>query len=273
MSSNENNIIHSTICIASLKGGTGKTTCSVELARALRRAGNRVAIADLDYRAPTLPYLFKGLEDPELLRRGKADTLIPPISKEGIAVFSLHYYWSPDSAVEVPDEIAMEDVKQILTPGIINWGSEVDYLVLDTPPSTAGIISIAFLSPNLLGAIVVSQPSRVSRADAERTICLLREKQVPILGIICNQAYLENSKVSLFDLQASDIKTLADKYSLPKIWSVPHSSNLAPYFDSIVQDLPTIKPTILKPIEYGDKALKQIAKLGKILRVLGGKNV
>jgi Mrp family chromosome partitioning ATPase len=260
----------SLIC-TSLKGGCGKTTVCAHLAKALKRIGYKVACLDLDYRAPNLPFLFEGLEDPGLLQRGGGDRLIPPVSKDGIPVFSLHYFWSPEVAVEVSDKEAIADAKQILTPGVIDWQFEPDYLVIDTAPETTGHIIVAFQAPNP-SAIVISQPSRVSRADSERTICLLREKRVPILGIICNESYLENSKVSLFDLQLSDIQALADKYSLPKVWSVPHSSNLAPHFDSIVKDLPLIKPAVLKPIEYDDRALRQIAKLGKILRALGDKN-
>lgn len=250
----------------------GKSTCAAELARALRRANYKVAAIDVDYHAPNLPFFFEGLEDPEMLCRGSGDKLIPPVSKEGIAVFSLHYLWPPEAAVEVKDEVAIEDVKQILAPGIIDWGFEPDYLVIDTPPDSTGVITVAFESPNLLGALVVCQPSRVSRADAERTICLLREKQVPIMGIIVNQAYLENSQRSLFDLKVDDIQALADKYALPKVWAVPHSNNLAPHFDGIVESLESIKPVTLKIKEYDDKALRQFGRFAMILKALGGRN-
>lgn len=259
------------IVISAIKGGVGKTHCAAELLKALRRKGYKVAGLDLDYRAPNLPFEFEGLEDPELLRRGSGDRLIPPVSKEGIPVFSLHYFWSTESAVEVKDSEATDDVRQILRPGIIDWGFETDFLVLDTPPDAVGALTIAFEAPNLMGVIIVCQPSRVSRADAERTICLLREKEVPILGIICNQAWLENSKVSLFDLTVSDIQALAVKYTLPKVWAVPHSSHLDPYFDDIAESIKTIKPTILKVTQPDEKALESLAKLPKLLKALRGR--
>lgn len=261
-----------TIILASLKGGTGKTTCTANLAKALRRAGYKVGALDVDYRSPDLPYLFEGLEDPELLQRGSGDRLIPPVSREGIPVFSLHYFWSPESAVEVKDSEATDDVRQILRPGIIDWRQDLDYLVIDTPPDSTGTLTIAFEAPNLMGVMVVCQPNKPSRADTERTICLLREKEVPVLGIICNQAYLENSETPLFDLRISDIQALADKYSLPRVWGVPHSPQLGPYFDDIVESLNSIKPVVLKVPKPDEKALKALAKLPKLLKALRGGN-
>lgn len=259
------------LVLISLKGGCGKSTCAAELSRALKRANYKVAALDLDYHAPNLPFFFEGLEDPELLQRGSGDSLVPPVSKEGIPIFSLHHFWPPEVAVEVKDEIAIDDVKQILTPGIIDWGFLLDFLVVDTPPDSVGVITIAFQAPNPL-ALVVCQPSRVSRADAQRTISLLREKQVPILGIICNQAWFEGSHKPLFDLKVEDIQALADKYALPKVWAVPHSDNLAPHFDAIVKSLDTIKPVTLKVKEYSEEPLRQMGKLAKILKALGGKS-
>jgi len=255
------------IVLTSLKGGCGKTKCAAEIAKSLRRRNSKVAIVDVDYHAPNVVFEFEGLDDPELLQRDSGDRLIPPTSKEGIPIMSMWYFWNPEGAVEIKDKEAMDDVRQILTPGVVDWGFKLDYLVCDTPPDSVGVVSVAYQAPNPL-ALVICQPSRVSRADAERTICLLREKEVPILGIICNQAYLENSRVSLFDLQISDIQALADKYSLPRVWGVPHSSNLGPYFNNIVESLETIQPTVLKVTKPDERALRILGKLPKLLEAL-----
>jgi len=260
------------IVIACVKGGVGKTHCTAELLKSFRRKGYRVVGLDCDYRSPNLPYEFEGLEDPELLQRGDGDKLIPPVSKEGIPIFSLHYFWPLESAVEVRDKEAMDDIRQILKPGIIDWGYDPDFMIIDTPPDSTGTLNVAFQSPRLLGCIVVCQPSRVSRADAERTICLLREREVPILGIICNQSYIEGSRVPLFDLKLSDIQDLANKYSLPNVWEVPHSPQLQPYFDDIVTSLSSTQPTVLSRLEYDDKAISMLGKLGKLLEALRGKD-
>lgn len=257
------------LVLTSLKGGCGKTHCAAELAKSLRRHSYKVAIIDADYHAPNIVFEFEGLDDPELLQRGSGDKLIPPVSQEGIPVFSMWYFWNPASAVEVSDKEAITDVKQAMESGVIDWGFEPDFLVVDTPPDSTGVISIAYQAPSPL-TLIVCQPSRVSRADCERTICLLREKEVPILGIICNQSHLENSKISLFDLQVSDIQALADKYSLPRVWEVPHSPHLGPYFDAIAESIQSISPVVLKVPKPDEEALQRLAKLPKLLQALRG---
>src|SRR5512146_874681 len=52
------------IAVHSYKGGTGKTSLSVNLAATFAKAGKKVAIIDLDFRAPSLFAILKA-EDSE----------------------------------------------------------------------------------------------------------------------------------------------------------------------------------------------------------------
>ena len=47
------------VAIHSYKGGTGKTSLSVNLAATYARKGYKVCLMDLDFRAPSLHVLFK----------------------------------------------------------------------------------------------------------------------------------------------------------------------------------------------------------------------
>ncbi len=47
------------IAVHSYKGGTGKTSLSVNLAATYARNGKKVCLMDLDFRAPSLHALFK----------------------------------------------------------------------------------------------------------------------------------------------------------------------------------------------------------------------
>ena len=47
------------IAVHSYKGGTGKTSLSVNLAATYARRGKKVCLMDLDFRAPSLHALFK----------------------------------------------------------------------------------------------------------------------------------------------------------------------------------------------------------------------
>jgi MinD-like ATPase involved in chromosome partitioning or flagellar assembly len=50
------------IAVHSYKGGTGKTSLSVNLAATYARRGKKVCLMDLDFRAPSLHAIFKGYE-------------------------------------------------------------------------------------------------------------------------------------------------------------------------------------------------------------------
>lgn len=262
-----------TIVVTCLKGGCGKTTCTAGLIKALRRRGFNVGGLDADYRAPNLPFFF-GLEELELLQRTEGDVLIAPKSVEGIPIFSLHHLWPPDQAVMVSNEDAIEDMRQILTPGLVDWGDPLDYLVIDTPPDSVGTISIALDTPNLWGCIVICQPSRVSRADAMRTISLLREKEVPIASVIINQAYLDGMPdrppVTLFDLKPVQLADEFRQLGIRDVHLVPHARVLDAYFDHIVDSLLTASLVTLKVTRSSEEPWRRVSKLLKVLRALKG---
>src|SRR5690242_19661433 len=68
--------IKSTLVLASIKGGTGKSTMAVNIAAALALAGRKVAILDADLNAPSiLPML--GLRPPLLFHASES---IEPVS-------------------------------------------------------------------------------------------------------------------------------------------------------------------------------------------------
>ena len=199
-----------TISVVALKGGVGKTTISVGLARAFQGMGMRVGLLDLDYRSPTSLVLLN-MENMKV-GRGDGDSLIPP-TLDGLSVFSMGFAWPPEKAVMVDDELAMQDVEQILTPGIIAW-PPLDILIIDSPPSSSGVVLALLKAPSLTSVISVSQPSSLSRAALLRTMDLLAETQVPVYGIVSNQGVDEHGE-KRFDLSDQDIMDLAARYNLP----------------------------------------------------------
>lgn len=178
-----------TIVIVSVKGGVGKTTVSVGLAKALQRAGHRVGLLDLDYRSPSVPLaLGADPEDRKLdLRHGETalgDALIPP-EIGGMPVFSMAFIWPAGQAVMVEDDAAAEDVRQVLD-GTIAWPDGLEYLVVDTPPTSSGIVMTALKVGGEVGALVVTIPGALSAAAAARTVDLLTETGVPLYGGVIN---------------------------------------------------------------------------------------
>lgn len=234
-----------TILSASVKGGVGKTTVAVGIAQALQRKGFKVGVLDLDYRAPCVPIVLN-IED-ATLGRTEGDAMVP-VQVGGLHVFSMAFIWPASKCVQVEDNDATDDVRQLLTRGVIAW-PDLDFLILDTPPTSSGIVRVALEAAEAAGAVLVSHPSRVSRADTVRTLDLFSEKQVPVFGLVSNQGVDERGQPR-FDLQDQDIKDLAARYNIPWCFCIPHTKDLNPHFDGLAERILTTTPVLLaKPNE------------------------
>ncbi|XP_023377113.1 cytosolic Fe-S cluster assembly factor NUBP2 isoform X2 [Pteropus vampyrus] len=173
------------ILVLSGKGGVGKSTISTELALALRHAGKKVGILDVDLCGPSIPRMLRA--------EGKAvhqcDSGWVPVfvdQEQSISLMSVGFLLEkPDEAVvwRGPKKNAL--IKQFVSD--VAWG-QLDYLVVDTPPGTsdehmAAVDALRPYSP--LGALVVTTPQECtnifSRGGGEE---LARHAGVPFLGSV-----------------------------------------------------------------------------------------
>ena len=229
------------IIVSALKGGVGKTTVTVGLARALAQKGLHVGILDLDYRNAEV-LIALGSTDKALPGRTRGDLIIPPMI-DSMAVMTMAYFWPPTKAVKVSDSDAMEDVKQLLAPGTIAW-PDLDWLICDSPPTSAGITIAALTSPGITGVLTVTQPSSLSLAALLRTLDLFCEEQVPVYGIISNQGTDEEHN-NRYDLDDRDIYQVAEQHKLPIFLAIPHSKQLSKYFALVADQLADAVPARL----------------------------
>ncbi|MFW6448791.1 MAG: P-loop NTPase [Halobacteriota archaeon] len=165
------------IAVASAKGGVGKTTVAVALARALDRLGLDVALFDADIYGPNVPHLLD-VEGPIL----QDDAGRPiPLDADGVEVLSPGL-----AAGEAPTArrgaIAYGAVENLLSQGA--W-SERDVLVIDMPAGSDDVAGAVLEHVPLDGAVFVTTPFDASVADTRRTIRLYREQGVaPIAGVV-----------------------------------------------------------------------------------------
>lgn len=175
------------IAIMSGKGGVGKTTVTVNLARSLSRMGKKVGILDTDVHGPNVA-LMMGLEGEEVLSNdGK--TMLPVKSKEGILVMSLSFV-IPSSSDAIIWRGAMKNsvIRQFLAD--TEWG-ELDYLLFDTPPGTGDeALSIVQSVSDLTGVIVVTTPQEVAILDSRKSLDFAEKTNSPIIGVIENMSGL-----------------------------------------------------------------------------------
>jgi len=264
----EGKTINNAIVISAVKGGTGKTKVTAGIGKALARQGKRVAFLDLDYFAPNLDV---ELEVTDPLEGDGCGHVLPSHTPDGSQFMSLGQIYVTDQAVTVGEDAAIYDIKQLLKPETIQW-EPFDYMVIDTAPTSSGVIQACLLIPGLLGTILISQPSRVSRADLYRSISLMKDKQVPVLGAVVNQAYYVcpscGATSPAYDLTPEDIEAVVSKYHVPVLGKIPHAGNLDKYFDELAIAVMAATPVLLA----GEKRVSPIPRkmMGCIGRVIPG---
>jgi Mrp family chromosome partitioning ATPase len=171
------------IIIASGKGGVGKSTISVNLARALQLKGFRVGILDADITGPDIPKLL-GIEEQKLTQGSDG---INPADADGIRAASMALILSSrDSPVVWRGPMKMAAIKQFIQD--VNWGF-LDFLLIDLPPGTSDEpLSVLQLIPELAGAIIVTTPQDVSLLDSRKAVNMVKGMKIPVLGIVENMS-------------------------------------------------------------------------------------
>jgi ATP-binding protein involved in chromosome partitioning len=177
------------IAVASGKGGVGKSTVSLGLARALADAGRGVGLLDADIYGPDIP-LMLGLKQTRELRRwelGRSPRFgrveLEPVEVAGIKVMSVGFLLAEPQMFAMPAMLASFIGDQLVHN--VRWG-EIDYLIVDLPPGTADLQQHIFATMDLTGAILVVGPQDAAHLDARKVLSLLRDAGVTVLGAVEN---------------------------------------------------------------------------------------
>lgn len=171
------------ICVASGKGGVGKSTTAVNLSLALSALGHRVGLLDADIYGPSIPLMMGVAEGtrPEV----RDQKYIVPIVAHGVECNSMGFLVDQKTAMVWRAPMIISAFNQILNDTA--W-SELDYLIIDMPPGTGDIQLSLAQSTRVSGAVVVTTPQDVALLDARKGIEMFRKVGVPILGIVENMS-------------------------------------------------------------------------------------
>ncbi|MCX6678897.1 MAG: Mrp/NBP35 family ATP-binding protein [Methanothrix sp.] len=206
------------IIIASGKGGVGKSTVSVNLARALQMKGLQVGILDADITGPDIPKLL-GIEEARL-KQGTDG--IEPAKADGIMVASMALILSSrETPVVWRGPMKMAAIKQFIQD--VNWG-ELDFLLIDLPPGTSDEpLSVVQLIPELAGAIIVTTPQEVALLDSRKAVNMVKAMKIPVLGIVENMSGLIcphcGEGISIFG--AGGGRRMAEEMNVPFLGAIP----------------------------------------------------
>ena len=195
---NSQNKIKNIIGVMSGKGGVGKSTMSVMIAKELAARGYQVGVLDADITGPSIPRLFH-IENERA--RGTEQLIYPVETAEGIKVMSLNL------VVEKEDEAVIWRGPAIT--GIVNqfwtggyWG-ELDYLIIDMPPGTGDVPLTVMQSIPIKGVVMVSIPQDMISMIVSKSINMARKMNIEVLGVIENMSYIQcpdcDKKIRMFD--------------------------------------------------------------------------
>ena len=171
------------VCIASGKGGVGKSTTAVNLAVALAHREHRVGILDADIYGPSLPLMI-GVA-PGTRPQIRQQKFMVPIVAHGIECNSMGFLVEENTAMVWRAPMIISAFNQILADTA--W-SDLDYLIVDMPPGTGDIQLSLAQSVRVSGAVIVTTPQDVALLDARKGIEMFRKVGVPVLGVVENMS-------------------------------------------------------------------------------------
>ncbi|HET9301596.1 MAG TPA: Mrp/NBP35 family ATP-binding protein [Propionibacteriaceae bacterium] len=172
------------IAVASGKGGVGKSSITVNLARALAAHGRTVGVLDADIYGHSVPAML-GVADS---RPTAVEDMIMPVPTNGLKVISIGMLKPRrDQVVAWRGPILDRALTQMLAD--VYWG-DLDFLLLDLPPGTGDVaISLGQKLPSA-EVLVVTTPQAAAAEVAERAGTMASMLNQRVIGVVENMSHL-----------------------------------------------------------------------------------
>jgi ATP-binding protein involved in chromosome partitioning len=155
-----------------------------------------VGVLDADLNGPTMATML-GVRGRRLVVG--AGGVTPPEGALGVRVMSMDLLLPSDDAPlvwEAPTQAESHTWRGAMEANALRefladtaWGA-LDVLLLDLPPGTDRLATVAAIVPALSGTIVVTIPSDVSHLVVRKSITLAAQAKAPVLGLVENMAGL-----------------------------------------------------------------------------------
>ena len=216
--------VRAIVAVMSGKGGVGKSSLTAGLACCLALDGWRVGVLDADLNGPSIAKIL-GVRGARLAVGTAGVT--PPATALGVKVMSMDLLLPSDASPLTWDAPTQEEahtwrgameanaLREFLAD--TDWG-ELDALLLDLPPGTDRLMTVASLVPGLAGIVVVTIPSDVSHLVVKKSITVASQTKAPVLGLVENMSGL---------FPGPDAAGLAREFGIPFLGRVPFDRALA----------------------------------------------
>lgn len=175
------------VAVASGKGGVGKSTVAVNLARTLAKKFSvnsaRVGLMDCDIHGPSATILFGKKIFPSV---NEAQKIIPP-EMDGVKAISMGMLVDDEQPLLWRGPMVTGAIKQFAEE--VEWG-ELDAMVLDLPPGTGDAVLSVVQNIPINCAVIITTPNQLAATTASRGAMAFQKSNVKIAGVVENMAYM-----------------------------------------------------------------------------------
>jgi len=219
--------VKNVICVASGKGGVGKSTMTANLTAALQAEGHSAGALDCDVYGYSIPRMLGVNRKPSVSEQRK---ILPLEAASGVKVMSIGFFLEENAAVVWRGPMLHKAIQQFLED--VDWG-ELDYLLLDLPPGTGDVsMTLAQLLPQAKVAIVTT-PQPAAQSVARRAAEMAAKVDLEVLGVIENMSGFttpDGERFTIFGEGGGQL--LADELDVPLLGKVPLQQELREHADA-----------------------------------------
>lgn len=215
------------ILVLSGKGGVGKSTVTYILSKYFSEK-NSVGVLDLDLCGPSMPFLYNCQNEK---MHQTALGLEPVYVSDNISLVSAQFFLDKEDDANIArgptkNSFVLQFLKDV------DW-SDVDIIVIDTPPGTSDehLSIVSFMGQSGIdGAVIVTTPEEVAISDVRREIKFCKRAGVKVLGIVENMSSFTCKKCGktslIYPQTTGGAKKLCTDENLPLLGSLPIDPSL-----------------------------------------------
>jgi ATP-binding protein involved in chromosome partitioning len=208
--------VKNVVCVASGKGGVGKSSVTANLAAALALDGYQSAALDADVWGYSIPRMLGVSGKPKVSEERK---ILPIEAAGGVKVMSIGFFVEDDAAVVWRGPMLHKAIQQFLED--VDWG-RLDYLLIDLPPGTGDVsMTLAQLLPQAK-MLLVTTPQPAAQKVAHRAAEMARKFDLEIAGVVENMSGFTTPSGERFTIFGEGGgQQLADDLGVPLLGKVP----------------------------------------------------
>ena len=262
------------VCVASGKGGVGKSSVTVNLAAALAARGLTVGVLDADIWGFSVPRML-GVEGRLAgATEGDERKIVPlerPVGDGLLKIVSMGLLVDDEETALMWRGLMLNRAVQHFLEDV-RWG-DLDYLLIDMPPGTGDVqMGLARMLPRA-ELVVVTTPSVSAQKVAIRAVSMARRSHLRVAGVIENMSAFtceHGTSYPLFGQGGGD--ALARDAGAPLLGQVPLEPSVAAGGDEgspvVLGDGPAAEAFRAIATTIVDEAIPPVAMAGCSARML-----